>query len=158
MHSSIIQISSKVISHDKFLRQDDLQFAPNVDVDYTTKLHGMAAVREIEAFSTITSIRELVSLNSDGSLTYKGNAASWLKKRIERVKALAQKLTPADVLNPNDVSRQICNAFYNPLDIDTLFVIGDSKTAEPSISLLRLLTKIESGSKLYIGSVFDYHF
>lgn len=158
MHSSIIQISAKVISHDKFLRQDDLKFGQNTEVDYATKLHGMAAVREIEAFSTISSIRELLSLNSDGTLIFKGGVASWLKQRIERIKVLTQKLAPDDVLNSTFTVQQICEAFYNPLDIDTLFVVGDSKTAEASIALLRLLANVEQGSKLYIGSVFDYHF
>lgn len=158
MHSSIIQISAKVISHDKFLRQDDLRFAPTVDVDYVNRLHGMTAVREIEAFSTITSVRELLSLNSNGTLTYKGNATAWLKKRIEQLKTSVQKLTPTDIINPSYALWQIRETFNNPLGIDTLFVIGNSNIADGSIALLRLLTEIESGSKLYIGSVFDYHF
>lgn len=160
MHSAILQISASLLTHDRFIKHHNITPTRGIWIDYVNRLYGTAAVKEVESFVDCENVKPLLALAPDGNLIYKGGVEEWLENHLQDIQQACNEITVNDILDyPTSATMRLEDALTNPLDVSTLFIEGDnSNEAESSIALIRLLSRLEPGDKVYVGTVYDYHF
>ena len=161
MHSTIFQITTQRISKDCFLNENTLPQGDNSEFDYC---------REISEDERKTAINNLIEtilpkgmftlLNND-TIIYKGGAAEWYAKWVNRIQEKANKITPENITDWIGASYQLEEELKNPLGVGTRFYTEEhsfASYADQSGDFMRIICGFKDGTKLYIGGIIDYHY
>ena len=155
MHS-IFQLSAKPISEGDFLSPEHLYDRCNDFADYigdkyegekrTDKIKGIAA-----EFPNIFDI--------DGEvLIYKG-LGNFLKEWVEKIQEIAKDLTEENILKDANLYRMKCITERTHLDTYSRFYVEEwNNYAGDCADFICWLSTLEVGTRIYVGSVINYHF
>lgn len=159
MHSRIIQLDVLPIEKDHLVSEED--FYETEGIDYTSLLKGNQKREVLQSILTYTlpkGMFECQENEKETILIYKGGIETWKEKWLSNIKAKINSLNPKNVfVSPNlyDLKQSIARALG-----DTMFVMECWTGFEPqeSTEFMEFVSTLKPGTKLYVGSILDYHF
>lgn len=162
MHSLIFQISDRPIEADDHINIDLIEAGETVSIDYCMEIESDERNTAIIAFFERTFPQGMFTINPDEeTVTYQGGFNEWNSGYIRSLIDKAKAVTEANVFKYAGAAYRLQQAIVNPLDTAILFVTDFTDgmgTAERSRSLMRLISELQIGAKLYIGAILDYHY
>lgn len=162
MHSLIFQVSTNPIHKEDFINPDRINEGEMAYIDYASELNETERKHHIKRIVEYLLPKGLFTLNPDReSVTYKGGYTEWSKVYAEGIRERANAINPSNLMKGTGPVWQLQKYILNPLATDCLFIsafYGGEGTAERSRSLMKIVSDLTIGQKLYFGAVFDYHF
>lgn len=162
MHSLIFQVATRPINREQFVNQDNITEGEMAYLDYASSLNATDRKVAIKRLAEKLLPSGMFTLNPDGeSMTYKGGYTEWSKEYAEGINDRAKAITPTNTMKATGPVWQLQKYIINPLATDCLFINAfyeGEGTAERSRTLMKIVSDMQIGQKLYIGGVYDYHF
>ena len=162
MHSLIFQISDRPIEADAHINIGLVEAGETVSIDYCMKIEPNERKTAIFAFFERTFPQGMFTINPDEeTVTYQGGFNEWNSGYVRSLIDKAKAVTEANVFKYAGAAYRLQQAIVNPLDSSVLFVTDfadGTATVERSRSLMRLISELQIGAKLYIGTILDYHY
>ncbi|MBD5386345.1 hypothetical protein HDR70_00405 [bacterium] len=162
MHSFIFQVSTNPIHREDFINLDRINEGEIAYIEYVSELNETERKHRIKGIVENLLPKGMFTLNPDGeSVTYKGEYTEWSKKYAEGIHDRANVINPSNLMKGTGYVWQLQKYTVNPLETDCLLVsafYGGEGNAERSRSLMKIISDLTIGQKLYFGEVFDYHF
>lgn len=154
MHDTIYEITRNPVNRGDWA--DESNFYEDTNVDYTTLLTGKSRTDAIEDLYSSHWFGCLFSRGTEpDTIIYKGNIEVVKDEWYCELQKELQSLIEEKRCNTYGLRRVINQPFAG----STLFCLPDwagTMSSQPR-ELLELLNSLESGTVLYINSVFDYH-
>lgn len=162
MHSFIFQVSTNPIHREDFINPDRINEGEIVYIDYASELNDPERKQHIKGMVENLLPKGMFTLNPDGeSATYKGGYTEWSKEYAKGIHERANVINPCNLFKGVGPVWQLQKYILNPLATDCLFVsafYGGEGSIERSRSLMKIVSEMTIGQKLYFGAVLDYHF
>lgn len=164
MHGRIFQISIAPIRKDEYINEDSYE-----DREYSDFADYIADTEEKERKENIRwgfTDQEIFEYR-DGHVFYKGIDRKFLKKWSDRIKELADSLSPDNILG-FDPKYHLRKIIENPLESAHRFVIwhegedwsGCPVNTDEVVEYLydeQIKGNIRPGDEIHIGGILDYH-
>lgn len=160
MHSTIFQFNTSPIPEDEFLKEDKVTGNMYSKIDYVSYIKDEDADERLDRLVHFILPKGMFQRRGN-ILVYKGGYTEWSKGYCERLTKLASDITPAKCMKWIGPTCQLQKACQNPLNTSCLFCddfTNGGGIANSSEVLMRIVSNMQIGEKLYIGRILDYHF
>lgn len=155
MHSLILELTRERVNKDGWVGEIDLR--EDHEIDYARKLEGDERDEAIRRFYTTSWLGTFLQRGEEpDTLVYKRGLASakdeWYSE-LHKLVSEAEKSRTSDLYS-------LRQTIDYPFGGFTRYVLSDwsgTSYSCPTRELLELLDEMKIGDKLYINSVFDYH-
>lgn len=160
MHSTIFQLSISPIEREDYLRLDNVEAGEMVSVGYLYEGTPESTANDILHLVEYVLPKGMFTFNADNSLTYNGGINKWRRYYLDLILTKAKAITPQNIMEYIGPKYQLEKAIFNPLGTEMLFVTESYQgggVAERSAELMRMVSGLQKGDKIYIGAVYGYH-
>lgn len=152
MHSNVFQIGLKqdmqpvtedVVLESRFVQADD-----------ATILHDKRHER-IEILVNEILPKGMFAWDNENCLTYTGGMKEWREQYAQHIKDATAKLDGDNVFQ---LQFRIINAVLRDSHVNSLFIWDEDNYADYFTGFMETVSRLKEGTRLYIGTVMDYHF
>ncbi len=161
MHAKVFQITKHRVYEDNILDENTLEQGDNSYYDYCSEISAEARTEMIDALVYVILPKGMFTLIGTDELVYNGGSEEWLAQWVKSIHDKANEVTTENVTDWIGAAYQLKKVIKNPLLTDSHFYLSEDNAqtwAEPSSELMRMVCKLEIGTRLYIGGIIDFHF
>lgn len=156
MNNSIFQLSEKPFNDNDLISPEHFydssyDFASYIGDEY----EGKERTDEIKLIAS--EFNEILAIDGE-VLIYKG-LGNFTKEWAEKIQEIASSLTGGNILKDSNLYRMKSIIKKTHHDIDSRFYIEDwNNCAGDCADFINWLSTLEVGTRIYVGSVINYHF
>lgn len=162
MHSVIYQISDQPITRDEFIGIDHIEGGDMTSFDYAYENIEEERKEYIRDLVERILPKGMFTLGEDGeTLIFQGGFTEWRKSYLDIIRDKVEEIDEENIMKWVGPTYQLQKAILNPLDTDALFITDFANgygLAERSRELMTMIGNLQTGERLYIGTVVGYHF
>lgn len=162
MKSFIIQISLYPIVEDEYIKSNGISDGNMTSIESCMIIPQTERSQILKNLVNLTLPEGMFSLNPDiKSLTYRGGFTDWNRKYVSILREKGNAINETNVFKFIGPTYQLEKNIANPLNTDVLFITDFTQgcgMAELSRELMRVVSNLLVGAKLYVGAIFSYHY